>query len=423
MSPIEEQYFLQQEVFTKVKYDPVQKRYIIYADDYICLNLTTRQLKILAKMCKENDIVLERLPHQMKNKETRQAFNELREVQSELSSIQNQEMKKKLKRRASQIKEQIVEGHLFFIHKLVCELYPSDLNPEEKDEIYQDIYVILVESIDVYDSDNKVSFINFLKKRILKYISDKNEPKEPDVESIEQQLEETEESEISAEYIDDTIDETVFKKVNKDSIMKLLDFITPIQRKVLILHFGLENGQPKSAVEIARIIGSSKNGVHQIIQQAIMKLKRYPYKNILLDIYEREHPQKKQESEKPYTEMWMDLEINSGRSSLSSRIEYLEEQYFKNIPTQEVLEIANKLSPLYRNILILYYGIGTEIIRDRETLSHMLGISKNAVYLTRREAMKAFKAELAKKYQSLDISDKYNNEQMVHHYLRIAKKH
>lgn len=427
MTRIEEQFFLQEKVFTKVQYDPLLEKFIIRADDYIGLNLTTRQLKLLVEMCKENDIVLERLPEQMEEKQTRSTIAQYHKVKKEISATKDSKALKKMNKELDKLKEQIVEGHLYFLHKLVLELYPSDLNPEEKDELYQELYLILLESIEVYNYNKPKTFLEYLKEQILKHLSEKeSKMKEtPVIESTDKHKEDIEENEnyqAALEYLDDSLDEEVFKKIKKETIYKLLDFVTPIQKKVLILHFGLDGDTPKTQTEIARMLGCSPSRVHKIIFTALSRFKQYPFKNILIDLYGDERTPKQKRRENEYTEMVVDLSVERRHTILTTRIEQLEDIYFKNMPTHIVLDIADELEPVYKNIIILYYGIGVEAIRDRVTLARMLEIPQHSVYPTRKEALKAFKEALAKKYPNAELSDKHHNENMANHYLKTTKK-
>ncbi|WP_414530061.1 RNA polymerase sigma factor, RpoD/SigA family [Nodularia chucula] len=60
----------------------------------------------------------------------------------------------------------------------------------------------------------------------------------------------------------------------RQDIKSMLASLTPIQREVLILHFGLENQQPLSLVEIGKRLKLSRERVRQIQQKAITILRR-----------------------------------------------------------------------------------------------------------------------------------------------------
>ncbi|BAZ15203.1 RpoD family RNA polymerase sigma factor [Calothrix sp. NIES-4071] len=61
-------------------------------------------------------------------------------------------------------------------------------------------------------------------------------------------------------------------------IKNLLDILKPQQREVLILRYGLTNGQEQTLVQVAQHMGLSRERIRQIEQQAFKILKRYKYK-------------------------------------------------------------------------------------------------------------------------------------------------
>lgn len=410
--------FLLKEVCTKVKYSKLYDKYIIEIYDYIGLNLTTRQMNILSKICEENDIELEKIPKRITKKETVEAFYRYHEAKKELSSSKNQN--DKTNEKILSIRNQIADGHLYFIYKLIAELIKDTFNQEERDDLYQDMYEILLNSIEQYNGVNAISFITFLKEKISEYLSEKKEL--PQLESIEAYLEDVSlnDDDYSSEYTDDTIDGIIFKNLSRDNLRTLLELLPETYRTIISLHCGLDNGIEKTQVEIAKIIGTSNKVINQKVKTGFAILKRYPYRNILLNLYEKEKPQNEEKSTS-YDDRFMEMALNNGSSSVTLTIEYLEEQYFKNMPVPVIMEIINELPPIYSELLILYYGIGREPIRDISILSKKIGISKGLIYQNRRKATKMYKAVLANKHSHLKLSDKYHNEHMIYHYLNTKK--
>lgn len=60
----------------------------------------------------------------------------------------------------------------------------------------------------------------------------------------------------------------------KEDIEDLLLCLTERERMVIILRFGLDDGQPKTLVEVALTLGISREGVRQIEHKALEKLKK-----------------------------------------------------------------------------------------------------------------------------------------------------
>lgn len=68
--------------------------------------------------------------------------------------------------------------------------------------------------------------------------------------------------------------EELVRKELKRTLDTLLSTLSPRQRQVLSLHFGLENGTVYSLEEISKMLGVSKERARQIEQQAMRQLQR-----------------------------------------------------------------------------------------------------------------------------------------------------
>lgn len=63
--------------------------------------------------------------------------------------------------------------------------------------------------------------------------------------------------------------------MNKDELSKLMEHLSEQQQFIIGQRFGLEDGQPKTLVEIGKIIGMSREGVRKIEKRAFQQLKKY----------------------------------------------------------------------------------------------------------------------------------------------------
>jgi len=70
-----------------------------------------------------------------------------------------------------------------------------------------------------------------------------------------------------------TLYDKVSKELLKDALGKVLDTLSPRERKVLMLRFGLEDSKPKTLEEVGREFKVTRERIRQIEAKAIRKLK------------------------------------------------------------------------------------------------------------------------------------------------------
>lgn len=79
------------------------------------------------------------------------------------------------------------------------------------------------------------------------------------------------------QFVADQNQPTMYDKVSrellKDALGKVLETLSPRERKVLIMRFGLEDGKPKTLEEVGREFRVTRERIRQIEAKAIRKLK------------------------------------------------------------------------------------------------------------------------------------------------------
>ncbi len=79
------------------------------------------------------------------------------------------------------------------------------------------------------------------------------------------------------QFVSDLNQPTLYDKVSrellKDALSKVLDTLSPREKKVLIMRFGLEDGKPKTLEEVGREFKVTRERIRQIEAKAIRKLK------------------------------------------------------------------------------------------------------------------------------------------------------
>lgn len=58
-----------------------------------------------------------------------------------------------------------------------------------------------------------------------------------------------------------------------NEMREVLNTLTPRERKVLILRFGIDDGRAKTLKEVGKMFGLSPDRIRQIQKSALMKLK------------------------------------------------------------------------------------------------------------------------------------------------------
>ena len=69
-------------------------------------------------------------------------------------------------------------------------------------------------------------------------------------------------------------DVSVAKQLMRQHVRKLLSNLSPRERKIIRLRFGIENGEQKSLAEIGNMFGLSKERVRQLESRALYRLKQ-----------------------------------------------------------------------------------------------------------------------------------------------------
>ncbi|MEK9178966.1 MAG: sigma-70 family RNA polymerase sigma factor, partial [Patescibacteria group bacterium] len=70
-----------------------------------------------------------------------------------------------------------------------------------------------------------------------------------------------------------SIYDNVTNKFIKEYLFEVLDTLTPRERKVLVLRYGLEDGKPRTLEEVGRQFNVTRERIRQIEAKAIRKLK------------------------------------------------------------------------------------------------------------------------------------------------------
>lgn len=80
--------------------------------------------------------------------------------------------------------------------------------------------------------------------------------------------------EITADTAVEIPDVSVGKQMMRRHVRSLLNILSPKERRIIRLRFGIEDGKQKSLSEIGNMFGLSKERVRQLESRALYKLKQ-----------------------------------------------------------------------------------------------------------------------------------------------------
>jgi RNA polymerase sigma factor (sigma-70 family) len=80
--------------------------------------------------------------------------------------------------------------------------------------------------------------------------------------------------EITADTGTETPDVSVAKQLMRQHVHHLLSILSPRERRIIRLRFGIEDGSQKSLLEIGNMFGLSKERVRQLENRALYRLKQ-----------------------------------------------------------------------------------------------------------------------------------------------------
>lgn len=405
--------YLHREVISKVKYDELTGEKTIYLKDYAFLNLTKTKMLLLQKICHEYGIHLEQLPPKMKVEETQTLLKEYNRLKRIIESNPNNSDNERLNSIIYQIKEKVALGHMQLVFDLINRSIKDICETQDMEDIYQIGYETLLEFIDKYDDTKNTTFIYYLSRYLIFHIKDKIVVQLKGLEkdlayelkqltstmeklniskindetlqqlslstgwsikrikgllSIEKMLENIEidsygEDNLPQDLISMSFEEDIIEKILKDNnhLEKALFILTPIQRRVLRLYYGLEDGKKHSYDEITIILKQySGEGIRKMIRTSLEIISNSISFQYLNSIYGTDDYQYSPDH----------IRINNNKQK---------ELLLTLIPKSTIKEIVECLGSPYIEILNLYYGLKDNLNYSCDEISKILKLSINQV--------------------------------------------
>lgn len=311
--------FVINNIIFKSEYSSELGKYVIREKDYLDLNLSEAKMKILRKLCNKLDIELEHKVYSSFRVDCvcdSNLFSEYNNIRDMLLNDLDSFNRDKLEARRIEIRNKILEDNMFVIDSLVDRRIDNIKSDNEREEIYHIGYLLLLTYIDnsylyvdKFKKDVSQTIMLSLKRKVilLREGIDETESKYLDkLENFGVSYEYLSSSDVSKkfrvklgkaseilnlamvinglsyeellendnlEYCYDVFDGYNDDKSKKDVISKLI-LCLPLNNQIIMsLYFGFGDYDGKSTIEIAKIVGLSKQRVLQIINDSLFILR------------------------------------------------------------------------------------------------------------------------------------------------------
>ncbi|MCC3410492.1 MAG: sigma-70 family RNA polymerase sigma factor [Microcoleus sp. PH2017_06_SFM_O_A] len=142
------------------------------------------------------------------------------------------------------------------------------------------------------------------------------------------------------EFDGETPEEQASKKLFTEDLESVLDTLTPRQRDIIRMRFGLDDGSEKSLQEIGNIFNLTRERIRQIEGKALLRL-RHPNRNSILKDYIRPTPVYQTETKRPIAKPSQPRQFNISENLSPSRDTFLLEPV-----RDKIVETANTTEPL-----------------------------------------------------------------------------
>lgn len=405
-------------IISKAKYNEETNTYEITEEDYINLNLTSKQKSLLKKMCDKLGIKIEYTRY-TKNLlpavEDEELFEEYNQILDKLESATDDEFEK-LEQRKIELRNKIWIDNIDFVNAIIERRINKLDNLKDIEDITQTAYEILLEYIDnnylykgIFKDKLSKILILYTTRKILydtesigentkNHLEDINKAKEEkeiiDLEelskitnlsikrieellkienivtpsSLEEQISLTNSQKLNNSLIiyDDTFENLLMQRQRESIISKIILTLPKIEQEILILYFGLQ-GKEHTQVEIAKMYGTTKSYISLMLKKALDTIKESARINCLKEIYE-------------VPETYQDTKQISNK--------HLEEFLIRNLPPEAIESIKPYLDKKTYDFLDLYTKEKECTLKE---LSKILHIPITKVYKLKEKTLSSIR--------------------------------
>lgn len=200
-----------------------------------------------------------------------------------LTAKEEQKYIKKMQEGDKEARNKLIEHNLRLVAHIVKKF---ETTTNDIDDLIGIGTVGLIKGIDTYSPDKKVKLTTYAAKcaenEILMYFRS-NKKNSKNISIYEGISYDKEGNEITILDVLKTKDpdylEDIYIKDNIELLKKYLRILTPRERKIINMHYGLNNQEERTQKEISKIMGISRSYVSRIEKRAITKILREFIKN------------------------------------------------------------------------------------------------------------------------------------------------
>lgn len=399
--------YLYQEVISKSTYDELIGKKIIHPTDYLFLNLSQKMFRLLEMMCKQYDIVLEKLPDPISSDDTLKLLSIYHELKRSLENKKFEESRKsqveieKINQKITQIRDIIFKGNLEMVYRLLTKYANNIENPQDKEDIYQYGYEILLYAIDKYRTRCKKSFLEYVSGLIHKTIFPNsnllNSIIVDSLDRISEQEELTEEQ--SSEYSLNSNcygqEKHLIDIITSKEIKKVVMTLPDLEQKALIVSFGLDGRGIRNTTDASHELGISRESLIFNRKRALISLSLPPRRDYLKAIYFETDFFYPRNVYQEIEGLNFDIDIDTLERNRKNTEDFL----IRNMPKSEFADLISSFSEEIKEILSLSYGLVDGVLYNNKEIAKRLGVSESTVYLKKNNGIFLLREILKEKYR------------------------
>lgn len=449
------------EIFPKVRYDEMLEQYRINIGDYILLNLTKRQIRLLEKICQQNNIYIEKIPELLSVEKSTNLFIKLLQLKELSNNSKNPEEQIKLGKLIQDIRNKLFDGHLKLLYIVLYNCIPDLETSNHKEDILQSAYLDLIKHIDSYNPHTysgsfRRYFRQYTARNIVKHATyiqnnsinsdyntmlftrSKNQTEvtmntenlskqtrldEKRIEELivleqilnAQSLEElTEKDTMTPDLLDESQEEKIHQSILQELFLLILETLpNELQKEVAIRRYGFNGLEPQKFEEIATDLGiQNRQRVQQLNSDIIEKLGNTIRAKYIKELVEG------------YSEFSIS-QIQETQSTHEQNIDYekLEKFLIVHLPYNELIELITKLDIKYRKVLLSFLELNDNTHINYKNCYQELGIHYNKYLELKQKGLLQLRSLIKDRYVINNPNDEINSvlDYLMYNYLHKVK--
>lgn len=222
-----------------------------------------------------------------------------------------------------------------------------------------------------------------------------------------------EENSCFGDFIEDdklSPEDLVTRNLLREDLESVLDTLSPRERDVLRLRYGLDDGRMKTLEEIGQIFNVTRERIRQIEAKALRKL-RHPNRNSILKEYicsDFDCSPKQNDNQVESDEEETKIKVVENTTKLNHDIKT---ENIKSCYIEDFRRAISVLSPNEKQILDMLYGANNGVGMSYKGACAFLGISEQTILEIEEKALKNLRiSENSKVLQKYILNSQSNNE-------------